>query len=158
MTELNNTDSFVSPELVELFNKAAELARNNEYTASLETYNSIFEKRNPDGKPLVFTGRFAGIVYLRKAWVLMDIKKYEEAKKIFEDEKVISFFSQFNPKDLYGYYYSYANTLGNMHCKKEKMITAFNKAMNIANDMGDKALYTQAEEWLHYHLENKTTI
>lgn len=152
-----NPDSFVSPELIELFNKAASLARNGEYSESVKTFDEVINAKNPDGKPYIVSGRFSGITHLRKSWALMDLEKYSEAKEMLENKNMKIFLGQFEPKDLYDYYFSYANILGNLG-EVEKMKESFNKAIEIAEDMNNKELFDQATKLMaaqviKYHLQ-----
>ncbi len=147
-----NPDSFVSPELIELFNNAAELSRNTKYAEAVEAFDAILKTQQPDGKPYIISGRFAGIVNLRKSWALMDLEKYTEAKEVLEDEQMEAFLFQFEPKDLYDYYFSYANILGSLK-EIKPMEKAFEKAMGFADELGDDQLKLQIIKSLEYYKE-----
>jgi hypothetical protein len=130
---------FISPELIEQFNKAAQLAREGKYEESLAEWNLLLfpskkEKRN---NSKMMSGHFLGIAMMRRAWVLIDLKNYKEAKRAFEDDVMKACLTQFSNNDLYEYFFSYGNTLGELG-DINGMDDAFSRAINIAaNELGD---------------------
>ena len=128
----------ISPELVERFNAAAGLAREGDFEGSLAEWNRLLNPTGADKQATRFTtGDFLGQAYMRKAWVLMDLERWPEAREVLEDEVLQACLYQFNRENLYEYFFSYANTLGNLG-EVEPMDTAFSKAMQVAAEhLGD---------------------
>ena len=88
--------------------------------------------------PRVLTGDFLGQAHMRKAWVLMDLGRHQAAREVFEDPVMRACVPQFAMPVLYDYFFSYANTLGNLGAI-EPMDEAFTRAMNVASELGDRA-------------------
>lgn len=153
----------ISKDLIEIFNKAAGLAREKKFEESLAEYDKIIDPSKDaidarkDNK-VVLTGEFLGVAMMRKAWILMDLKRYEEAKKIFEDKLMEACLGQFNMETLYDYFFSYGNTLGDLGDLKG-MDDKLSRALGIASEkLGDRercftcwsnllALSLKAEDW-----------
>lgn len=138
----------ISPQLIQQFNEAADLAREGEFEASLAAWNRLLNPTDEDKREKrVTTGDFLGQSYMRKAWVLMDLQRWAEAREVFEDEVLQACLGQFSTENLYEYFYSYANTLGILG-EVEPMDVAFSKAMHIAAEhLGDA-------QRLHYCWKN----
>jgi tetratricopeptide (TPR) repeat protein len=153
----------ISKELIEIFNRAAGLAREKKFEESLAEYDKIINPSKDaidarkDNK-VALTGEFLGVAMMRKAWILMDLKRYEEAKKIFEDNLMEACLGQFDMETLYDYFFSYGNTLGDLGDLKG-MDDKLNRALGIASEkLGDRercfkcwsnllALSLKAEDW-----------
>lgn len=130
----------ISPELIALFNEAADFARSGRFEDSLETWNRLLEPGRDGNQPTRFiSGDFLGQACMRKAWVLMDLGRHAEARRVFEDPVLRGCLGQFSLSVLYEYFFSYGNTLGNLG-DIAAMDDALTRAMNIAADeLGDPA-------------------
>jgi len=109
----------ISKELIEIFNRAAGLAREKKFEESLAEYDKILNPskdaiKKRETEKIVMTGEFLGVAMMRKAWILMDLKRYKEAKEIFEDKVMEACLGQFDMETLYDYFFSYGNTLGDL--------------------------------------------
>ncbi len=129
----------ISPELIEQFNNAAQLAREGKYEESLAEWNRLLfpSKEDKQDKSKMMSGHFLGIAMMRRAWVLIDLKKYEEAKRVFEEDIMKACLGQFSMHELYEYFFSHGNTLGELS-DLDGMDDAFSRAINIATkELGD---------------------
>src|SRR5581483_11918116 len=86
--------------------------------------------------PQTVANDFMGQAHMRKAWSLMDMRRFQDAKAVFETDFMRSCLSQFDMKVLFEYYFSYANTLGELGDIKG-MDDKFARALNIAADESD---------------------
>ena len=77
------------------------------------------------------SGHFLGIAMLRRTWVLMDLKNYKEARQALEDDVMKACLGQFSLEELYEYFFSYGNTLGELE-DIDGMNDAFTRALQIA--------------------------
>ena len=114
------------------FDEAAKLASEGQYLEALEKYQNIFlDQDNIKIKDIV-TGEFLATIELRKAYCLMDLKRYLESKTIFQalDEFLAG---QLDTLNLYYFYISYGNTIGNLGLLEE-MSNRMAHAMNIATE------------------------
>jgi tetratricopeptide (TPR) repeat protein len=159
----------VSPEFIEMFNKAAGLAREGKFEESLAAWNELLDpekERDKDLPTLSMTGEFLGVAMMRKAWVLMDLERYEDALEVFEDDLMQACLGQFDLETLFEYYFSYGNTLGNLR-NIDAMDDAFSRALGIAaEELGDmtRCLNTwmnlmeyalQSEAWKYLERESR---
>ena len=126
---------FISPELIEQFNKAAQLAREGKYEGSLAEWDRLLfsSKEDKQDKSRMMSGHFLGIAMMRRAWVLIDLRKYEEAKQAFEEDIMKVCLGQFSVPELYEYFFSYGNTLGELG-DINGMNDAFSRALKIASE------------------------
>ena len=161
----------ISAELIQLFNQAAELARGGDLEGALRTLERLLNPTEEDkqGPARVSSGDFLGQAYMRKAWLLMDLGRHAEARTVFEDPFLKACLGQFSLNVLYDYFFSYANTLGNLG-DVSGMDDAFTRAMNIAADeLGDAErmhvcwsnLLTWAEgarAWEYLDVETQTCL
>ena len=69
----------ISPHLIQQFNAAAGLAREGSFEESLKAWDLLIEG-DDSGRPRVATGDFLGQAHMRRAWVLMDLERYQDAK------------------------------------------------------------------------------
>ena len=129
-----------SPELVELFNHAATLARQGDYEASLVAWDRLVGSGRGRDRPAgrrVMTGEFLGVATMRRAWVLMDLGHHEEALLALKEPVMEACLSQLRTEDLYEYHFSLGNTLGTLG-RIRKMDRQFTMALNIAaEELGD---------------------
>lgn len=125
-----STDTLISPRYIQLFNQAATLARESRFEDSLAVWETLLGKQ--DGKG-VMTGDFLGQAMMRKAWVLMDLERWQQAREVLEDKVLEACLGQFSTANLYEYFFSYANVLGNLRQINE-MDRAFSFAMRTAAD------------------------
>lgn len=137
----------VSPELVEQFNRASGLAREGKFEEALAAWNLLLgpkEETDYDAPKLVMTGEFLGVAMMRKAWALMDLGRYEEARGVLEDDVMQACLGQFDLETLYEYYFSLGNTLGELG-DIDTMDDAFTRALGIAaEELGDIKRCTNA--------------
>lgn len=135
--------------LLNRFVEAANLASSGQSAAALEKYQSIFTAENEEPIKGVVSGEFVATVELRKAYCLMDLGRYQEAKAIFEElDEFLA--GQLDTDDLYYFYLSYGNTLGNLELL-EKMQDRIARAMNIATEeLQDLDKFRNAWYWLLY--------
>jgi len=131
-TKMSYTDNLpVSKTFIERFDKAAALAREGKYEEASHAYDNIHAPFEDYNETRVMTGEFMGMIELRKAYCLMDLKHYDEARRIFESKLVEAALGQFNKATLYDYFFSYGNTLGFLGAIKE-MNRVMGKALQIA--------------------------
>ncbi len=129
--------SNISPQLVAQFNRAASLARLGRYEDSLAAWNALLEPDHRPEETRVVSGHFLGVAHMRRAWVLMDLGRYLEARARLEAPLMQALITQLEPGDLFEFYYSYGNVLGNLR-DIEAMDVAFTRALNLAaNELGD---------------------
>lgn len=124
-------DDLVSPELIEQFDRAAGLAREGRLVESLAAWDVLLGPHPRDGAPRVASGRFLGVARMRRAWVLMDLGRYPEARRVLEEDVMRALLGQFAPDDLFEYFFSYGNTLGELR-EIEAMDRALSRALAIA--------------------------
>lgn len=141
--------SLISPELIALFNQAAGLAREGQFEESLKVWDQLLgphQKQDPD-KRMALTGDFLGQATMRKAWVLMDLGRHQEAREVFASEIMQACLGQFELPILYEYFFSYGNTLGTLG-DVEGMDDKLTRAMGIAaEELGDYQKLRQC--WLN---------
>jgi len=70
----------ISKELIEIFNRAAGLAREKKFEESLAEYDKIINPskdviKKRENQKVAMTGEFLGVAMMRKAWILMDMKR-----------------------------------------------------------------------------------
>lgn len=140
----------ISEQLIARFNAAAELSREGKFDAALTAWDDLLA-----GSPgAVLTGNFLGQLYMRKAWALMDLGRYHEAREVFEHPVLQPCLGQFSTETLFECYYSYANTLG-LIGDIPGMDNAFTKAMNLAAEqLGDTGRVSRCWNNLFTHAES----
>jgi tetratricopeptide (TPR) repeat protein len=160
----------ISKELIEIFNRAAGLAREKKFEESLAEYDKIINPskdviKKRENQKVAMTGEFLGVAMMRKAWILMDMKRYKEAKEIFEDKVMEACLGQFDLETLYDYFFSYGNTLGDLGNIKG-MDDKLSRALGIAStELGDRercftcwssllSLALRAEDWEYLEKES----
>jgi len=140
----------VSRTFIERFDKAAALAREGRYEEALNAYEQIHAPFKDYKEPRIMTGEFMGMIELRKAYCLMDLDRYEEARELFESKLVKAALGQFNKETLYDYYFSYGNTLGNLG-DIEKMDQVMSQALTVAaKELHDLKRCENAWYWVMY--------
>lgn len=145
----------VSKTFIERFDKAAALAREGKPEEALKAYEHIHAPFEDYNEARVMTGEFMGMIEVRKAYCLMDLKRYEDARVIFSSKLVHAALGQFNHAALYDYYYSYSNTLGILGQIKE-MNKMMKKAIRVAmQDLGDVKLCEDAWYWVLHWLRKE---
>ena len=141
----------ISEEYIEIFNQASLLTRQGKLEEALIRWDLIVAPQDKPDKSKVVTGDFLGQAHMRKAWVLMDLERYEEALEIFLSEVMAALITQFSLETLYDYFFSYANTLGSLG-RIEEMDDKFTRALNIASEeFGDQAKCEQCWQGLLTH-------
>lgn len=146
----------VSKTFVERFDKAAALARAGKLEEALKAFERIHAPFKDYNETRVMTGEFMGTIELRKAYCLMDLQRYEDARIIFSSKLVEAALGQFNHATLYDYYYSYANTLGVLG-RRTEMNEMMYRAIRIADQkLDDVKRCEDAWYWiLHWAREQK---
>ncbi len=127
----NNSGLPVSKTFVERFNEAAGLARQGRFEEALKAYDDLHAPFEDQNEARIMTGEFMGMIEIRKAYCLMDLKRYDRARTIFESKLVEAALGQFNKATLYDYSFSYGNTLGFLGAIRE-MNKVMGKALQIA--------------------------
>ncbi len=102
-----------SPELISQFDRAATLARQENYPDSLSAWNKLLSPASK-GSKLIATSEFLGQCYIRKAYVLMDMHKYSEAKNTMLHPVAVECLSNFTREDKAMYHFSLANIMGHL--------------------------------------------
>ncbi|MBX9666763.1 MAG: hypothetical protein K2X93_04050 [Candidatus Obscuribacterales bacterium] len=127
-----------APHLIDMFNDAAQLAREGSHEKALQAWDRILThpEIQPGSTPDTVSGDFLGQSNLRKAWSLMDLGRFIEAKEIFDSDLLKGSLDQFELKVLFDYFFSFANTLGEIG-DIISMDDKFSRALNIAADEGD---------------------
>jgi len=142
--------SSVSRTFVERFNEAAGLAHQGRYEEALEAYDNIHAPFDDYNEERIMTGEFMGMIEIRKAYCLMDMERYDEARAIFESKLVKAALGQFNKASLYDYFLSYGNTLGYLGAIK-KMDGVMCKALTIAlGELDDLKKLETVWYWIMY--------
>ncbi len=139
----------VSSIFVNRFDEATNLQSNGNHEEALEKYQAIFRDEDGGKSERVITAEFYATVEMRKAYCLMDLQKYQEAKAIFEE--LDDFFAgQLDMIGLYDFYFAYGNTLGNLGLLKE-MEGKMARAMNIAAEyLEDGEKFRNVWYWVLY--------
>lgn len=143
-----------SPDMIQAFNTAAGLARDGELERSLHAWNELLEPSQPRTGPTpVLSGEFLGVAQMRRAWVLMDLERYERARECLEADLMQACLGQFPLATLYEYFFSYANTLGQLG-EIDAMDDAMSRALGIAaEELGDANRCEQCWRWLVRHAQ-----
>lgn len=119
---------------IDLFNKAAGFARAGQHEQALKVWEALLdptEEQKQEREKGAMTGDFLGQAMMRKAWTLMDLERYEDARQVFEDGVMQACLGQFTPTILFDYFFSYGNTLGQLG-EIETMQDRLNRAFGIA--------------------------
>lgn len=130
----------ISQKFIDLFNKAADLARASQHAQALAMYESILDGgagglKNSDDR--IVTGEFLGVVELRRAYCLMDLGRFHDARKVMESSTMQTYITQFDFETLYEYFFSFGNILGNLG-DIEQMDDRMTRALGIAAEqLGD---------------------
>lgn len=135
----------IAPELIDMFNQAASHAREGHHADALKVWDHIIRSTGTTPPPMV-TKAFLGQVFMRKAWSLMDLERYDDAHAIFDSDFMKSCLGNFELKVLFDYFFSFANTQGELG-DLAGMDDKFARALNIAADEGDS--YSAQLCWLN---------
>ena len=126
-----------SEQYIEMFNEAADLARSGKQKNALEIYEKISKTKAGIANKDLTSGDFFGVVELRKAFCLMDIDRYVEARKVLESEKMQGFLSKFEHETMFEYFFCCGNTLGNLG-ETHLMEDCLSRALAVAAEhLGD---------------------
>ncbi|HEC78670.1 MAG TPA: hypothetical protein ENI34_05960 [candidate division WOR-3 bacterium] len=140
----------ISRTFIERFNRAAELAREGKIEEALEAYENIKAPFDDPKEERIMTGEFLGMVELRKAYCLMDLERFEEAREIFASNIIQAALGQFDFTTLCDYFYSYGNTLGKLGLL-EKMDEVMKNVLKIAvNELNDLKRCEDTWYWIMY--------
>lgn len=102
----------VSRSLIDRFNQAASLARQGRFESSLALWDALLDDPRLEDELHMASGPFLAVVYMRRAWVLMDLGQMEAAREAFEAPIMQALRGQLGIVDLYEWFFSYGNTLG----------------------------------------------
>ena len=94
----------LSPKAVAIFNQAAELARAGKIQQALSMYESIINGTVIPKDELASMGELLGLVDLRRAYCLMDLRRYKEARDVLESRSMKKYLSQFDAETAYDYH------------------------------------------------------
>jgi hypothetical protein len=148
----------ISPTFVMRFNQAATLVRNERVLEALLALERIYNEFDDSAEPRVVTKEFRGLVEMRKAYLLMDLGRYEEALAVMTSPIVETSRTHFSNELLYDHFFSLGNIHGNLG-NLEKMDKAMMFAIDIASEelnfleKCNRAFYwtmywaKEAEEW-----------
>jgi hypothetical protein len=126
-----------SEQFIEMFNEAADLARSGKQKKAFEIYEKVSQTKVGLASKELSSGDFFGVVELRKAFCLMDLDRYAEARRILESEKMQGFLTKFEHETMYEYFFCYGNTLGNLN-ETNLMEDNLTRALAIAAEqLGD---------------------
>lgn len=126
----------IAPELIDLFNDAAGKAREGSHEEALVLWDQITSKNLSGTAPQAVANDFLGQSLMRKAWSLMDLGRHQEALAILDSDILKGCLGSFELKVLFDYFFSFANTLGELG-DLDGMDDKFSQALNIAADEGD---------------------
>jgi tetratricopeptide (TPR) repeat protein len=126
----------IAPELIDMFNDAAAKAREGSHDEALAVWDKIISQNLSATTPPAVAYDFLGQSQMRKAWSLMDLGRHKEALAIFDSDYMKNCLTQFELKVLFDYFFSFANTLGELG-DLDGMDDKFSQALNIAADEGD---------------------
>jgi hypothetical protein len=154
----DDLDGYVAPVLIERFNKAAGLAGDGKYDDAVVVYQEML---NPglDREDWVASTNFFGQVYMRFAWVYMDMLEWQQAKSVLNYGPVLDAISAFDLPTQASYHYCLANVLGNLgEC--DAMDATMRRSMKIQSYLKNqdeifncfKCLFDRAKEkgWTTY--------
>ena len=126
-----------SEQFIEMFNQAADLARAGKQKKAFEIYETVSQTKAGIANKDLTAGDFFGVVELRKAFCLMDLDRYAEARRILESEKMQGFLTKFEHETMYEYFFCYGNTLGNLN-ETTLMEDCLSRALAVAAEqLGD---------------------
>lgn len=119
-------------ESVEMFNHASQLSKAGRHAQALEAWDELLL-----AAPFSMTRRFHGLVLLRKAWTLMDLTRYKDARRVFESDQMQACLSTFTMAELYDCYSAHGYVLGELGAVEE-MDHLISRALGLAiHDLGD---------------------
>lgn len=149
-------DTNIDPNLIDRFDKAALLKKNGSPHEAIKIYDGLLEtiKSNENINSL---GEFLAHILIRKAYCLMDIGRFQEAKVIFESEELAENISKIHQSPYIWYLFSYGTTLGNLGLI-DRMYEILTRAENFSKiAMDDNSSFTKMvwKEILHWGKENQ---
>ncbi|PKL47311.1 MAG: hypothetical protein CVV42_13345 [Candidatus Riflebacteria bacterium HGW-Riflebacteria-2] len=150
-------DSFVSETLIRRFNLAAELGREGKSEESIKVLEEMFAPFEDKNEPVKYSKEFKAEVSFRIAYAYMDMKRYDEAKKVFEEKELTDLLPELSAERQHSYHFAYGNTLGELG-KIDPMLEHMKKAVALAPEDGAKtdastcwermmAMLKKAQEW-----------
>ncbi|MBZ0189313.1 MAG: hypothetical protein K8F91_23920 [Candidatus Obscuribacterales bacterium] len=125
----------IQPQLQKHFDYASKLAREGRHDLALNLFQDLAESEIEESSVLE-SADFLGQVYMRKAWTLMNLSRFYEAKETFESIFLKACLHQFSPNNKFAYFFSYANTLGELRALSE-MEGAYVHSLRLAKQMKD---------------------
>lgn len=125
----------ISPELKRHFDYASKLAREGRHDLALTLFQDLAESEIEESA-VAESAEFLGQVYMRKAWTLMSLRRFGEARETFESIFLKACLHQFRTARRFDYFFSYANTLGELRALSE-MEGAYVQALKVAKQMKD---------------------
>lgn len=77
----------VSSTLVTRFNRAAAIARAGNHQSAIDDYARLLTDSLPEGERYEATPQFVATIELRRAWCLMDLERYRDARAVLEGQR-----------------------------------------------------------------------
>jgi tetratricopeptide (TPR) repeat protein len=136
----------VSPELVSLFNQAARLSRVGRHEDALETWERLFSPEGvwSEADTLAASPCFLAVAAMRRAWVLMDLGRFDEARERFERGLLPRLLDLLPATERFDYWFSYGNTLAELG-ELEEADAALGRAICVAmSDLNDNRRASRA--------------
>ena len=132
----DDPSGYVAAVLIEQFNNAAKLAGEKRYDEAVSAYQQMLNA-GTDRADWVATTNFFGQVYMRFAWVYMDLLEWEQAKSVLNYPPLLDAVSAFDLRTQASYHYCLANVLGNLgEC--DEMDATMRRSMKIYNYLKEK--------------------
>lgn len=136
----------VSPTLVTRFNQAAAFARAGDHQAAIDDYARLLTDALPEGERYEATPQFVATIELRRAWCLMDLERYRDARAVLEGPRLIELLAGLEHEERYEYFFSYGNVLGNLE-QYDAMSDAMDQAFTEALELDDEERFLRAWNW-----------
>lgn len=136
----------VSPELVSLFNQAARLSRVGRHEDALDAWERLFSPEGvwAEADGLAASPCFLAVAAMRRAWVLMDLGRFDEARERFETGLLPRLLDLLPAGERFDYWFSYGNTLAELG-ELEEADAALGRAICVGmSDLGDSRRVARA--------------
>lgn len=138
--------SHISPSFLRRFQQAGLLASAGYRLEALTAYETLFAPL-PADETAELTFTFRAVVQLRRAVLLGDLRRDEEARLVFEGE-LRELLPELDPALRFEYFLSFGNTLGRLG-RVDSMVMALTEAVYIAQSrLLDLRRCEQAWKWM----------
>lgn len=124
----------VDPVFVKRFNRAAALGRAGDHDAAERTYAALVEGASAKGARA--TTKFVATARMRRAFCLMDLKRYEDARGELEVARALE--HDLDDEGRYELLFALGNVLGSLGRLDEAFLIMV-EAISVAEDMDDYA-------------------